>query len=127
MTPPRKSSSPNRRPAYLNNNALMRLSGKNLARLRATNRTARNVINANPRLLNKIARNRHKAMMSRVHRQIANVRRNWFRCPSRTCVNRAFPNFARASAVHGLRRTGRVITPERLPANFNNYFNNHLY
>lgn len=125
MTPPRKSPSPNRRPAYLNNNALMRLSGTNLARLRATNRTARNVINANPRLLNKIARNRHKAMMTRVHRQIANARRHFFCLPGQTCHARLYPNTVPARYIHGLRRTGRVITPERRRPNLNNF--NNLY
>lgn len=125
MSPSKKSPSPNRRPAYLNNNALMRLSGRNLAILRATNRTARNVINANPRLLIKIARGRHQAGMSRVFGQIASTRRHFFSCPGHTCHTRMYPNTVPARYIHGLRRTGRVITPERRRPNLNNF--NNLY
>jgi len=119
-SPRRKSPSPNRRPAYLTNSVLMRLSGKNLAILRATNRTARNIINANPLLLIKIARGRHQAGMSRVLGQIASTRRRWFSCPGHTCMTRMYPNTVRASVIHGMRRTGRVITPERRRNNSNN-------
>lgn len=119
-SPKRKSPSPTR-PAHLMFNVLNRLSGQNLAKLSGTNRTARAIIKGDPRLQQKIVR----AKMARVLRNMGARRTAYFRCPFRTCHNHLYPNTVRAAAVHGLRRTGRVITPVRAHPRNNLYGNNY--
>jgi hypothetical protein len=117
--PSPKNNSPHR-PAHLTFNVLNRLSGQNLARLSTMNRLARAIIKADPRLSNKIVR----AKMARVHANLAARRTAYFRGPCRTCGEHLYPNTARASSIHRLRRSGRAITPERRHPrrNLNNHF-----
>ena len=117
MTSPKRKSPSPARPAHLLFNVLNRLSGQNLARLSRTNRTARAVIKADPRLQQKIVR----AKMARVLVNMGARRTAYFRGPCRTCGEHLYPNTVRASSIHRLRRSGRAITPERR-RNLNNHF-----
>lgn len=126
-SPNKKKNNSPRRPAYLTFNVLNSLSGQNLARLSTMNQLARVIIRADPRLMNKMARARHQKGMGRVHANLAARRTAYFRCPFRTCDQRLWPNTARASNIHRLRRSGRAITPERRHPHNNLYGNNFLF